>query len=381
MAQSASTLASHGSMLTSLIVSHHNAFFTRSQPLPPELLTMAEFLKSHNYKTISFNDGGQIASEFGLDQGFDHYESMDPKDKNTELVFSKIVEKSVQWLEENPGEKFFFFLHTYETHHPYTPEDKYLKIFEPSYEGSLPKHISLPLLRRINRGELELTQADQQHIINTYDAEIRAMDSSFGQLTDYLKRKGIYDDTMIIFTSDHGEEFGEHGVWGMHSHTLYNEQLHVPLIIKFPGSEYGNRKVNQLVRSIDIMPTVVDFLGKDIPAQLEGESLMPFVLGRKTEDEFFVISQRDMQQTFDKRYWSVMNRRWKLYDSKLFNLFDDPAEKNDIGNITRHNRKIKRNLEAYAIRYLKQKSNVSAGKVKLNEALKKKLESLGYLGN
>ena len=173
------------------------------------------------------------------------------------------------------------------THHPYTPEDKYLDIFETEYSGNLPKHISVPLIRDINEGKQEINEADQQHIINTYDAEIRSMDDSFGQLMNYLKKKNLYDNTMIIFTSDHGEEFGEHGVWGMHSHTLYNEQLHVPLIVKFPRSRYGNRKVNQLVRSIDILPTVVDYLGDKMPQQFEGYSLMPFVTGRENRRRVF----------------------------------------------------------------------------------------------
>ncbi|MCP5053075.1 MAG: sulfatase [bacterium] len=381
MAQSASTLASHGSMLTSLILSHHGAFFTRSLPLPQELLTMAEFLKVNDYRTISFNDGGQIAPEFGLNQGFELYRSMNPKNKNTQLVFSKIVEKSIDWLDNHPGEKFFFFLHTYETHHPYTPDDRYLDLFESGYAGSLPKHIYVPLIKSINSGETVIDDADKQHIINTYDAEIRSMDDSFGKLIEYLKKSNLYDNTLIIFTSDHGEEFGEHGVWGMHSHTLFNEQLHVPLIVKFPRSKFAGRKVNPLVRSIDILPTVVDLLGEEKPGQFEGTSLMPFIRGRETGDNIYAISQRDMQKTYVNKYWSVMNRKWKLYDSKLYNLLDDPGELTDVGGLSKQNRKRKRELEGYAIRFLKQKKKRAEGKkVQMSEELKKKLETLGYIG-
>jgi glucan phosphoethanolaminetransferase (alkaline phosphatase superfamily) len=148
MSQSTSTLASRASMLTSLIPSHHGAYFTRSRPLPDNLQTMAEFLRQKNYRTISFNDGGQIAAKFGMDQGFEIYESL-PFKKPAEMVFQRIVNKAAAWIDRHlhPGEKFFLFLHTYQTHHPYTPEKEYLELFESGYNGSLPRHIPVELIR------------------------------------------------------------------------------------------------------------------------------------------------------------------------------------------------------------------------------------------
>lgn len=376
IAQSTSTLASHASMLTSLIVSHHGAYFTRSQPLPQEIKTMAEFLKERDYHTVSFNDGGQIAAKFGLDQGFDIYESL-PFDEVEEMSFRRIVERAGAWIDDNPGEKFFLFLHTYETHHPYTPESYYLDMFETDYNGSLPEHISVKLLEQINSGEVAIDEHDKKHIINTYDAEIRTMDDSFARFIAFLKKRNIYDNTLIIFTSDHGEEFGEHGIWGRHSHTLYNEQLLVPLIVKLPNSQSAGRKLNAMVRSIDILPTVLDLVGHDIPTDLEGLSLMPQVNGGKPDNNLFAISQRDMQKTYPRKYWSVIQNNWKLYDKKLFDLLADPHELIDA---TERNRSLKSRLESMAIAFMKRRAKSrKTEKVNIDKKLKEKLKTLGYV--
>lgn len=377
IAQSSSTLTSHASMLTSLIPSHHGAFFTREQALPENIRTMAELLKEKGYQTISFNDGGQIAPKFGLNQGFDRYESMRDSIKAEHLNFYRVVTKTMKWLDQHPEEKFFLFLHTYETHHPYTPKKRQLKLFESNYNGDLNWQITVEMIERINKGEIKLTDEDKQHIINTYDAEIRSMDESFGLLIDFLKKKKLYDNTLIIFTSDHGEEFGEHGIWATHSHTLFNDQLHVPLVIKLPASKFASRKVDHLVRSIDILPTVMDLLGEKMSKDFEGSSLVPLMKGIPPKKLIFAISQRDMKQTYVSAYWSVMTQKWKLYDAKLFNLLNDPGELKDV---SKSHEDLKTNLQKYALIYLKRKNEKSpAKKVVLDDELREKLKSLGYL--
>jgi arylsulfatase A-like enzyme len=203
------------------------------------------------------------------------------------------------------------------------------------------------------------------------------MDENFGLLIGYLKEKKLYDNTLIIFTSDHGEEFGEHGTWAMHSHTLFNDQLHVPLVIKLPGSKYASRKVDHLVRSIDILPTVMDLLGEKMCKDFEGSSLVPLMKGIPPKKLVFAISQRDMQKTSVSAYWSVMTRKWKLYDAKLFNLLNDPGELKDV---SKSHEDLKTNLQKYALKYIKRKNKkFTAKKVTLDDELREKLKSLGYL--
>ncbi len=338
---------------------------------------MAELLQAKNYRTVSINDGGQIAPKFGLNQGFEIYESLSSKYKHDNFLFSRIVNKTIEWLEDNTEEKFFLFLHTYETHHPYTPKMKYLKLFESNYNGKLPEHISVELIKQINKGKVKINDEDKEHIINAYDAEIRSMDDSFGVLIDFLKKRKLYEKTLVIFTSDHGEEFGEHGIWATHSHSLFKELVLVPLIIKLPLSKFASRKVNDIVRSIDILPTVMDLLNEKMLVDFEGIGLVPLMKGQKPGKEFFIISQIDMPEMFARKYWSIMNRKWKLYNSKLYDLVNDPAELVDVST---SNKNLTKRFEKFATNFIKRnKTRFSKKKVKLDKTLKKKLKSLGYL--
>ena len=314
IAQAPSTLPSHASIFTSLIPSHHGGYFTRQTPISPQVYTITDILKLNGYQTVSFNGRGQVAGEYGFQRGFDIYEGT-PQEytQMSEFTFDKKVTRTREWLQIKPMDPFFLFLHTYHTHHPYTPRDEYLKIFEMDYNGKLPKHISEDLIHKINNKEIEINDADLQHIINAYDAEIREMDDSFGELVSLLKEEGIYRDSMIIFTSDHGEEFGEHGVVATHSHTLFNELLHVPLIIKFPKNRHKAKRVKYLCRSIDILPSILDVLKIKIDLDIEGVSLVPVIAGNKKMD-MYAISQIDMIDALAGENWSIMNHEWKLYN-------------------------------------------------------------------
>jgi len=198
IAQAPSTLPSHASIFTSLIPSHHGAFFAKKTAIPQEVVTIAEILKDNGYKTISYNSGGQVAAEYGFDQGFDLYESTQECLANK---LAKQVNRTINWINNNPDRKFFLFLHTYEVHLSYTPKKDYLDLFEKNYSGKLPKDISKKLLDKINNGEIKISKEDQEHIINTYDAEIRSMDDGFLLLENFLREKDIYDDTIIIQTT------------------------------------------------------------------------------------------------------------------------------------------------------------------------------------
>jgi len=390
VAHAPSTLPSHASIFTALIPSHHGAFFKKTG-IPQELVTIAEFLKDNGYKTISYNGGGSVASEYGFDQGFDLYHSPGRGLSKFERILKRISKRifllddstgghlaeqvnfAIDWIDNNPDRKFFLFLHTYEVHHPYTPKQGYLDLFEKNYSGNLPKNIYRGLLKEINNGEIKINKEDQEHIINTYDAEIRFMDDGFLLLENFLREKDIYDDTIIIFTSDHGEEFGEHGRMGFHSHSLYDELLLVPLIIKFPNSKYASKVVDEQVRSIDILPTLLDILDIRGLNAFEGVSLIDLITG-KTLDPLFAVSEQDDQAK--KRPTSIRTKKWKLYGSKLFNLESDPLENNDVSN---ENKAVKDFLRFKLNNILKQRKIPSTNKVILDETTKEELKALGYI--
>lgn len=351
IAQAPSTLPSHATMLTSLLPEHHGAFFSRRSPLPGDPPTVATVLAAAGYRTAAFTGGGQIAPEFGLDRGFEVYGVNEGGDD-----FASAVRAGLDWLDQDPERPAFLFLHTYEVHHPYTPDAELLPMFDDDYAGPLPDEISKALLDSINRGDVAIDERDLEHILAAYDAEIRSVDEAFGELLSGLDALGLADNTLLIFTSDHGEEFGEHGVVGWHSHTLFDELLRVPLLIRFPDGRGAGATVADQVRLLDLAPTVTSVVGIDARAAFEGVDLQRVLEGKVTP--LPALSQLDLP--VGERVISMRTLNWKLYpraafdgdpfaDGKpplwtrirnryrqwrhpyvLFDLADDPGERDDV---------------------------------------------------
>jgi arylsulfatase A-like enzyme len=327
-AQAPSTLPSHASIFTSMLPSHHGALYSTKSALAPGFLTLAEVLRAQGFAAAGFHGGGQVGGEFGLGQGFDPYERVAG-------AFRETVAAGLEWLDRAAPRPFFLFLHTYEVHHPYTPAPDLLAIFDEGYAGSLPDRIEVgEHLGRINgtaEPRLEIDDADLKHIVATYDAEIRSMDAAFGVLLAGLAERGLDGDTLIVLTSDHGEEFGEHGFVGWHSHSLYDELLRVPLVIRPPGGEPGGRRVPDLVRGLDVAPTILAVLGVPRPASFDGE---PVLAG--TPMPLVAVSQMD--RPYDPPIsalrtpdWKLREDRlfWRVYRDRLFDLRSDPGERRD----------------------------------------------------
>jgi arylsulfatase A-like enzyme len=178
------------------------------------------------------------------------------------------------------------------------------------------------------------SRADARHIVDLYDAEIRSADEAFGRLRRLLRRAGLYDDTLLILTGDHGEELGEHGKYGWHSHAIHDEILRVPLLIKFPRSWKGGTRVRRQVSHVDFPPTVFDVLGITPRWRFDGHSLVPVVAsdGAAAAAEF-VVSQCDDGK---KPLTSIRTPHWKLLmregseERTLFDLEHDPGEHDDV---------------------------------------------------
>lgn len=285
IAHAPSTTPSHASILTSLLPVHHGALRARQRPISETVKTMAEILRDAGYRTVSFNGGGQVAATYGFDRGFEIYES-EPG------PFAQKVEKARHWMRGNPDARFFMFLHTYEVHAPYQADPRFMEMFDADYAGELDDAILPRLLININDGTKAIDEADVRHIVNAYDAEIRSMDTAFAGLERYLTESGLSDNTIVIFTSDHGEEFGEHGQMGRHSHALYDEVLRVPLIFRLPDGKLAGTIVDRLVRGIDILPTLTDLLELENLDQFEGASLTPLMM-RREDVERVAVSQID----------------------------------------------------------------------------------------
>ncbi len=309
IAQAPSTLPSHATMLTSLLPEHHGAFFARRSPLPGDLPTLATVLAGAGYRTAAFTGGGQIAPEFGLGRGFEIYGVNEGG-----ADFASAVRAGLGWLEQDPERPAFLFLHTSQVHHPSTPDAELQPNFDDGHRGPLPDEISKALPDSINRGEVAIDERDLDHVRAAYDAEIRSVDQAFGELMNGLDMLDLAGNTLVIFTSDHGEEFGEHGVVGRHSRTLYDELLRVPLLIRFPDGFAAGATVDDQVRLLDLAPTITSVAGLDTPPTFEGVDLRRVIDGNVPP--LPALSQLDLP--VGERVISMRTLNWKLYPRAAF---------------------------------------------------------------
>jgi arylsulfatase A-like enzyme len=380
IAQAPSTLPSHASMLTSLLPSHHGASVANGTALSADAVTLAEVLRAAGYRTASFNGGVQLDSLYGLDRGFETWRSARPGDAGAEVLtgdidrFDHVVEQATDWIGAVRPDPFFLFLHTYETHHPYTPDAETLAPFDADYRGDLPDRVGLELLHAVNHGAMRLDEDDLRHVVAAYDAEIRSVDAALGRLLDFLRSEGLYDRTLLIVTSDHGEEFGEHGFVGWHSHSLHDELLRVPLVVKLPGSRLAGRAVADQVRGIDLAPTILDELGIAPPDAFEGASVGPLMESDAPLAPRASVGRQDVVATDEA--WSLRTPEWKWIRGRLYQLSADPGETVDVAS--RH-AGVEAAMRAQLDALLRARPRPEPRHVRPGAALEERLRALGYV--
>lgn len=405
--QAPKTAPSHMSLFTGLYPESHgvsNWGEGQNRRLSEEIPTLATLLKNEGYRTRAFTGYGHMRPDLGFDQGFETYvcggdvvrifaQAIDSLRRLThsELPTSN-PESSPKPEERDP---FFLFIHTYEIHDPYVAPYAYLPSFvDPNYKGEIISTRS-ELAEEVGtdwnkQHELywsrvnQETPADVDHLKNLYDAAIRFTDGEISRLAHTLLELGILEETIIVFLSDHGEEFQDHG--GFLHETLYQEILHVPLLIKFSGEkarELQGTRIADTARLIDVLPTLLDELGLPIPEHLQGRSLLP-LLGNRNLESRPVISQ----WTHEK-FHAIRDGDWKYIRrevddgirEELFDLGSDPQETSNLLEA--------RSPEAEKLRGMlsdlrEQNSELhrrmgSGISVPLDKKTRKELEALGYL--
>ena len=261
------TRPSMGSLFTSLSPHVHGAT-TFGKTLPAEAVTLAETLQGRKYFTTAFQTNPLVAGEH-FAQGFDTYYEI------FGASGGHVVRDFLTWLDEREKRKFFAYVHFMDVHLPYDAPDENRAKFVGPYSGQLdPRRIGSQ--KQIYDLLPTLTGADRSHIIDLYDAGINQVDDSIEFIVRELKRRKLFDDTIVIVTSDHGEELFDHGGFE-HGHSMHREVVQVPLIIRNPRLPARGVRVKQLVRLIDVFPTVLGFLRVDIPAPLMGRDLGPAI--------------------------------------------------------------------------------------------------------
>ncbi len=317
------TPPSHTSMLTSLYPSVFDF------PLDPNIPTVASILNNHGYKTTAFTEDGYMSAGYGILNGFKEYD-------DRVIGLKKLEIKTTRWLKKNSKEKFFLFIHTYYVHFPFYAPEEYLKKFSnTSYKGPVKNNpdSTSNFIQLVNSGKIVPTKEDIQRLIDIYDAQIRRIDDFVSLLLKTLKKLNLTDKTMLIITSDHGEQFYEYRRIGHKSrfNPFADISTRVPLIIYCPMLPHKG-KVNQLVESIDLPPTILEAAGIDPPKTFQGQSLLP-ILCKKPR-----MFLRKKKEVF---YWNppfagIRTEKLKLTlnlhsgEIKLYDLLKDPMERKNI---------------------------------------------------
>ncbi len=325
------TKPSVASILTSLFPATHGAKNDASR-LPDSVTTLGEVFQSNDFETGSFIANGYVSRAFGFDQGWDHYTNYIRENKSTEA--ENVFGEAASWIEENKDGRFFAYIQTIDPHVPYDPPDEFLRMYDArnDYSGQVRNrqtHLLLEEAKRQRNAETPFfNDSDVQRLTGLHDGEITYHDRQFAAFLERLEEMGVADDTLIVITSDHGEEFNEHGSWG-HGHSIFQELLHVPLAMRWPGVTNGGRRISQTVSTMDIGPTVLEAAGISIPEEFEGRSLATYLRGGARPGPAVAFSDfQENRRVIRGGDWKLILRSSLTY--VLFNLGADPRERNEL---------------------------------------------------
>jgi arylsulfatase A-like enzyme len=343
------------SILTSLFPATHGAKNDASR-LPQSALTLGEIFQRRGFRTGSFIANGYVSRAFGFDQGWDHYTNYIREQRNTNA--SNVFREAGDWMEaqldEDPQRRLFTYVHTIDPHVPYDPPDEHLLRYDArtDYDGPVQNRRTHLLLEDAKRNppRVVFTESDKVRLRALYDGEISYHDEHFARFLRRLEERGILDQTIFVVTADHGEEFEDHGSWG-HGHSIFQELIEVPLMVRWPGVAPAGARVREVVSTMGIAPMVLEATGVEVPSEFEGRSLLGFVRGAPPEGPWVAFSDfQENRRVIRGMDWKLVLRSSLTY--VLFDLARDPRERNDALDVRRH---------PIAMRYLRGLSGQQLG--------------------
>jgi arylsulfatase A-like enzyme/Flp pilus assembly protein TadD len=349
------TLPGHSSMLTGTTPLYHKVHANIGYCLAGFNLTLAEILRKHQYKTAAIIGEFVLNSQLGLAQGFDTYNDQflgkrEPGFEH-ERRAKEVSQLAEKWLDEHiaTDENFFLFLHYFDPHYEYIPPEPFAS-----------------------------TYAD-----DPYAGEIAYTDHCIGSIMNKLKQLKLYDSTLIIITSDHGECFGEHGEY-KHGYFIYNPAIKVPLIFKPPGKN-APKKIKDIAGLIDIVPTVLGYIHVPVPPQVQGKDLSSCFAedtGKKEEERYFYCESLFPTVLGCNPLRGIIGSQWKYVQTtrpELYDLIADPQEENNlIKKEIKQAYLLENHLKSILDNYAQQIKNDS--KIQMDEEALNRLRGLGYLG-
>jgi arylsulfatase A-like enzyme len=373
ISQSGWTAPAHASMFTGLYPGKHSVNYGPRIPSLTIRNTIFNLLRSKGYYTVALHGGGYlrpVIARADLDV-----------DLRAELRSDLAALFDQALAGKTESQPFFLFLHGYDMHTPYSPQTNYYLPVNPELsararQNEFCRYEDLPdRSRRLRPDSVPSNRDVQQYVEALYDSEIREVDASLGRFFEHLQQSGLLEDTIVILTSDHGEEFWDHGSCE-HVKTVYNELLRVPLFIRIPGSSASIQRA-PVAASISILPTVLDALGLPIPLGIDGKSLLD-------GDPHLIFSESQFHYDGEHlRHFSVVKDDLKLLldanqdTAELYNLKADRRERHNLlaASEKRDIQTLRFALDAYIAR--DTTNNESPGE--LDEQTLRELRELGYI--
>jgi len=323
------TLPSVASLLTGSYPSVHGAVgrYPDFYPLRDGVPTAPELLQEGGFQTAAFVNVPFLDPVFRLDRGFDVYDYYPSGDTDVRRA-AETVEKAIRWIEERESDRpFFLLIHLFDPHMDFDPPEPHLSRFLAGYEGSM-----RPPFGDVERYRNRMVPWETAGFARRmYRAEIASVDEGLGRFFAWIESTGRAEELVVVVTADHGEEFWDHGNFE-HGHTLYEEVVHVPLLVRAPGRSWPP-EVRGRVSLIDVMPTLLELLGVEGRGAFQGRSFAPTPEGTLPGGERYRLSGAML---YGNEWVAVSGDRWKLalcLDTKreaLFDLQEDPRERRDL---------------------------------------------------
>ena len=398
------------SIFTGMYPHNHGVRLVYNNAANPTISTLPEILQNHGYKTI-FMDA-DAPHETGVEKGFKEFTLLRWKIKNklqsgVYKLFNpgnflgatqQYANIAVKWIKKNSSKKFFLCYHPIDLHWPYHIPKPFENMFDPYYKG---KHDFNTLASgKLARGDVifgnvKLPKEEIDHAIAHYDGGIRYVDTQIGKILDIIKKIGIEEETLIILTSDHGENFGEHNFYFQHGASLYETSIKVPLIFKHSKLIPKNKKISARVQSTDVMPTILELLDIPLIEKIDGISLLPLIQGKANKGrEFIFVESIEEHFKGNKRvFFPGVKGKWRtmiignlkiIYIPhpendifELYNLEKDPKEEHSLIDKEKETAEMMKNK---ILNYLKQQSNEGNVEISdLTEKSKRLLREFGYI--
>ncbi len=327
------TKPSVATLLSSLLPWQHGAL-TRTAVVPGSVPLLQEHLQDAGFYTAGFVTNSFVSNSFGFERGWDEWvHSRETGRSRGALVADDVL----GWLDERPAfQPFFLYVHTTDPHSPYAPPQELLELYDAEpYAGPVSFGRDPLLIDTIRRRGLPLDERDRTRLEALYDGEVTYHDEQFGRIMDGLAERGLDGQTLVIFVSDHGEEFFDHGSVG-HGQTLWQELLHVPFIVRWPGVTEGPERIGAPAGLVDVAPSILDILGLAVPQDMKGRSLAPLLLGGPaTAPRCTVCATKDSWRCVIAGRYKLLEHATSRHATTpmLFDLEADPHEKVDLARL------------------------------------------------